>query len=207
MITLTAKTRDTKDTLGYIRSKGLMPAVFYGAKNESTVITVDTLSFIKALKEAGESTTVVLELDGKKITTLIHDVQVDPVKRTPMHADFLTVDTNKPVTVMVPLEFIGVSESVKQGLGTVVKVIHEIEIEALPHDLPHMIEVDISSLKTTEDQITTLDLVLPKGVTLKSDESEIVAIIAEQKEEVETEVVDINSIEVEKKGKQDEVEE
>lgn len=208
MITLDAQIRNTKDSLDFLRTKGFIPAVFYGPKKTSTAISVDLSAFTKVLKEAGESTPVTLKVsDGTTLETLIHEVELDPVKGTPKHADFLIIDTNKPVHVSVPLEFDGVSEAVKTGGGTLVKVLHEIEIEALPKDLPHVIHVDISKLATLDDQITVNDILLPKGVTLKTKDHEIVASVVGQKEEVETtSAPDLASIEVEKKGKKDEEE-
>lgn len=204
-IKLDAQTRDANQNLGYLRKQGLMPAICYGSKNIPAAISVDANTFSKIFKEAGESTTITLNLPTGPVQTLIHDVEMDPVKKQPIHADFLIIDIKKPVHVAVPLEFEGVSEAVKTGGGILVKVLHEIEIEALPKDLPHSISVDISKLQTLEDHILAGDLVLPKGVSLKTKESEIVASISVQKEEAEeSSPSDLSSIEVEKKGKKDE---
>jgi large subunit ribosomal protein L25 len=131
-------------------------------------------------------------------------VQVDPIKGFPIHVDFLAVDMNKPVEVAIPLEFVGLAKAEKDGLGTLVKVLHEIEIEALPKDLPHNIEVDVTIIATLEDLIHVKDIKLPKGVTLLTDGEEVVALVAAAKEEKEEVVVDLSAIEVEKKGKKEE---
>lgn len=204
MQTLTATKRSKTDHLGSLRTNGMIPAVVYGARVENTSISVSSIDFIKAFKEAGESSTIMLDLAGKKIDVLIHDVHVDPVKGFPIHVDFLAIDINKPVIVKVPLEFTGVAPAEKAGLGTLSKVIHEIEIEALPKNLPHTILVDISSLETLENQIHAKDIALPTGVTLITDENEVVALVAVVKEEVEEVPVDLSAIEVEKKGKKEE---
>ena len=82
---------------------------------------------------------------------------------------------------------------------------HEIEIEALPKDLPHNISVDLSVLAALDDQIHVKDLALPKGVKMITDENEVIALIAPIKEEVVDETpVDLSAIEVEKKGKKEE---
>jgi large subunit ribosomal protein L25 len=107
----------------------------------------------------------------------------------------------------VPLEFIGVSPAVKDLGGVLVKVLHEIEIEALPKDLPHSITVDISSLAQIDDHITAKDLSLAKGVTLVTKESDIVVLVSAVREEKEEEVpaaIDMDAIEVEKRGKKEE---
>jgi len=205
MQTLQATKRSKTDKLIAVRNNGMVPAVVYGARVENTSISVPSTDFVKVFKTAGESSTIVLELEGKKIDVLIHQVQVDPVKGFPIHVDFLAIDMNKPVQVTIPLEFTGVAPAEKAGLGSLVKVLHEIEVEALPKDLPHNINVDISSLETLENQIHVKDITAPTGVKILTDEEEVVALVAAAKEEVEEQApVDLSSIEVEKKGKKEE---
>jgi large subunit ribosomal protein L25 len=212
MNTLTAIKRSKADKLITIRNNGMVPAVVYGARVENTLISVPSILFTKILKVAGESSTIVLEIAGDKETdkptkvdVLIHDLQVDPIKGFPVHIDFLAIDMNKPIEVSIPLEFVGLAKAEKDGLGTLVKALHEIEIEALPKDLPHSISVDVTGLATLEDQIHAKDIVLPKGVTLITDGEEVVALVSIVKEEVEeTAPVDLSAIEVEKKGKKEE---
>jgi large subunit ribosomal protein L25 len=205
---LTATKRSKADKLGNVRSNGMIPAVVYGARVENTSISVPSVAFEKVLKVAGESSTIVLEIeaDGKKqkVDVLIHDVQVDPVKGFPIHVDFLAVDMNKSIQVTVPLEFTGTAQAEKDSLGVLVKVLHEVEIEALPKDLPHAITVDVASLTALGSQIHVKELTAPSGVTIITDGEEVVALIAAVKEEeVEEEAVDLSAIEVEKKGKKE----
>jgi large subunit ribosomal protein L25 len=206
MKTLIATKRSKANKLEDVRASGMIPAVVYGASVENTPISVSSIDFVKAWKEVGESSTIVVDIEGKKVDALIHDVQFDPVKSYPLHADFLAVDMNKPVHVSVPLEFTGVAPAEKSGLGTLVKVMHEVEIKALPKDLPHAITVDISALTELGSQVHAKDMSLPSGVTLLTDAEEVIALIAAQKEEKEEEVapVDLSAIEVEKKGKKEE---
>lgn len=219
---LTATMRSKKDKLSTIRNNGMVPAVVYGARVENTLISVSSIDFEKILKIAGESSTIVLELKNdeaekalpagktesvKKIDVLIHEVQVDPIKGFPIHIDFLAIDMNKPVQVAIPIEFTGVAPAEKDGLGVLVKVMHEVEIEALPKDLPHNFSVDLSTLITLDDQIHVKNILLPKGIKMITDENEVIALITSIKEEVvETAPVDLSSIEVEKKGKKEETE-
>lgn len=213
MNTLTATKRSKKDLLGKIRSNGMIPAVVYGVRVENTMISVPAVDFEKVLKIAGESSTIMLEIKGdeatkeasKKVDVLIHDMQVDPIRGFPTHIDFLAIDMNKPVEVTIPVEFIGIAPAEKESLGVLVKVLHEIEVEALPKDLPHNVVVDVSTLVDLNDQIHIKDIALPKGVTMKTDAGEVVALISAIKEEVAEEApVDLSAIEVEKKGKKDE---
>jgi len=211
MITLTATKRSKAEKLSTIRANGMVPAVVYGAQVENQLISVLSTDFVKTLRVAGETSTIVLDIAGTtekekavKVDVLIHEVQADPVKGFPIHIDFLAVDMNKPVEVTIPLEFVGVAKAEKDGFGTLVKVLHEIEIEALPKDLPHNIEVDVTVIATLEDQIHVKDIKLPKGVTLVTDSEEVVALVAAAKEEKESAPVDLSAIEVEKKGKKEE---
>ncbi len=186
--------------------KGYMPAVFYGMGKKSTSITISLKEFEKIWKAAGESGTVTLETPDGKVDTLIQDVQVDPVRGFPIHVDFLAIDVNKEIEVAVPLEFDGVSTAIKNGLGSLMKVLHEVQVKALPKNLPHSIHVDISVLETLENQIHVRDLVIPEGVTVITSEDEVVALVAAAKEEKEEEAgpVDLSAIEVSvEKGKKD----
>ena len=205
MLALTAKIRNIKDSLDTLRAGGELPAVFYGMGNESTPISISKIEFKKVWRKAGESSTVKITIPKGVIDVLIHDVQVNPVTDEPIHVDFLVIDMNKTIKVEVPLEFTGVSEAVKSGVGTLVKVLHEVEVEALPNDLPHNFVIDISSLTTLDSQILVSSIVLPKGVKMITKGEEVVASVAAQKEEKEeTTPIDLSAIEVEKKGKKEE---
>jgi large subunit ribosomal protein L25 len=122
----------------------------------------------------------------------------------PRHADFYVIEKGAKVKVDVQLVFDGVSPAVKDLGGILVKVLREVEIEAGAKDLPHELRVDISTLVDLKSVIHAKDLALPTGVTLITKADEIVASIAEAKEEVEEAptAVDMSAIEVEKKGKE-----
>ena len=206
MLVIKAKKRNEGVNLNTLRKTGEIPAVFYGAGKTSTSISLSIVEFKKIWREAGESSTVKISLDDNNIDALIHEVQVHPVTEEPIHVDFLVIDINKKIRVKVPLEFIGISNAVKNGLGNLVKVLYEVEVEALPKDLPHNLEVDISKLETVEDQIFVSDIKLPTGVTIIANEHEVVVSIVlqvEEKEEVAPSI-DLSAIEVEKKGKKEE---
>jgi large subunit ribosomal protein L25 len=206
MLKLKVSKREANEVAEEVRAAGLIPAVFYGPKQEATSIKMNYQEFEKALKEAGESTIVILDLDGTEHETLIHDVDYHPVRGTVSHADFYVVEKGKKVQVHVPLTFDGVSPAEKNLGATLVKVMHEVEVEAMPKDLPHEIAVDISTLVDLESQIHASDLKMPSGVELVTGPEEVVAIVQAVEELVEepVEAVDISKIEVEKKGKKEE---
>ena len=181
-----------------------MPAVFYGRKEKSTPVTILKSEFKKIYKDAGESTVISLKVDGKGMDVLIHEVDVDPIKHEPRHVDFYVLEKGKKIEVNVPVNFIGVAPAMKLG-GIVVKVLHEIEIEADPTNLPHEIDVDLSALENLDSQILVKDVKLPNGVIAKGNLEEVVAAISVATEEKEAPAsVDISAIEVEKKGKKEE---
>ena len=184
-----------------LRSEGKLPAIMYGPKEEATLLTIDKIAFEKLLKQAGESSVVVLSgLDTPK-EVLIHDVSFDALRGGIMHVDLYAVEAGKEITVHVPLEFIGEAPAVKLG-GTLTKVLHEIEVTCMPANLPQHIDVDVSVLDDFEKQIHVKDLVIPKGVTLETDVEGVVALVQAVEEEAEVEApVDMSAIEVVKKGK------
>lgn len=188
------------------RKSGKVPAVFYGLGKKSTPILVSNVEFKKVWREAGESSAVKVTTPEGAIDVLIHEVQVDPITGEPIHVDFLVIDMTKKIRVHVPLVFEGVSNAVKNGLGNLVKVLHELEIEALPADLPHNLSVDISKLENLEDSVLVSDIKLPAKVIAITRPEEVVASIIAQVEEKEEPVAapDLSAIEVEKKGKKEE---
>ncbi|MDO8729152.1 MAG: 50S ribosomal protein L25 [bacterium] len=204
MLTLKAEIRDKQTKLESIRKAGRIPAVFYGKKEASTTISIPKIDFLKVWKEAGTSSVVNLETPEGDKESLIQDVDLDPVTGTPRHADFYIFEKGHKVEVELPLEFIGISPAIKDLGGMLVKVLHEVKVEAMPKDLPHNIKIDISSLASFGDQILARNIVLPNGVTLLASPEEVVATISaprEEKEEVAP--VDLSAIEVEKKGKEE----
>jgi large subunit ribosomal protein L25 len=203
--TLKAHARKEGENLTNLRKEGLVPAVVYGAGRTTTSIAVAQKDLIKVWKAAGESGTVMLDIDGSKVTVLIHELVNDPIKDVPQHVDFLAIDINKPIEVALPLEFVGISGAVKAGLGSLVKNMHEIQVKGLSKDIPHMIEVDLSSLDALDTHITVGSLKLPKGLEAISPADAIIANVASIKEEKEAvAVIDFTQIEVEKRGKKEE---
>ncbi|HBA46004.1 hypothetical protein A2W67_03415 [Candidatus Nomurabacteria bacterium RIFCSPLOWO2_02_40_28] len=206
MFAIKATKRDLKVKLDTLRKGGEIPAVFYGLGKVSTSISIPIIQFKKVWREAGESSAVKVSMTDADIDVLIHEVQVDPVTDEPIHVDFLAIDMNKKIRVKVALVFEGVSNAVKSGIGNLVKVLHEIEVEALPKDLPHNLVADISSLETLDNNILVSDIKLPSGVVVVTNGGDVVASVVAQVEEKEEIVVpvDLTAIEVEKKGKKDE---
>lgn len=204
MFTLEVKKRDQKANLDAMRKSGFVPAVFYGKKEASTAVAVKNVDFLKVWKQAGSSSVIGLSGDGIEVEALIQDVDLHPVTGKPRHADFYVFEKGKKIKVNVPLEFSGVSPAVKDLGGSLVKVLHTLEIEAMPKDLPHNLVVDISALIDFKSVIAAKDIKLPSGVMLIAHADEVVASVYEPKEEIEevAPTVDLSTIEVAKKGKE-----
>lgn len=206
MLSLKVEKRDAKVKPETLRQMGKIPAVYYGKKEPSTPIAVKKTDFLKVWKEAGESSVVSLETPEGAVESLIHEIDFDPVSGLPRHADFYVFEKGHKVKVEVPIEFVGTSAAVKDAGGILVKVLHALKIEAMPRDLPHNLTADITPLEAFESQILAKDIIMPEGVTLLENPEEVVALVSAPREEKEEEAapIDLASIEVEKKGKDEE---
>lgn len=185
---------------------GMLKAVYYGAKEKAQSIFVDAIEFEKIFREAGQSSVISLEGEGKKLQAMVKDVSYEPIKYVPNHIDFYTVEKGVKIDAHIPLEFVGVSEAVKTLGGQLVKVMHELHVEAEATKLPSSLEIDISVLDNLDSVIKAEDIKLPSGVELyKTEPDEIVVSISKAEEEDLSAPVagDISEIEVEEKGKKE----
>lgn len=184
------------------RKEGKLPVILYGKKMESIPLFVDLKDFKKIWKKTGESAIIrIIFKPTSHVDVLIYDVVVDSSKNEPIHADFYAVEMDKPITAKVLLVFEGVAPAVKELGGILIKVIHELEVEALPKNLPHELKVDVAKLATLDDKILIKNIFLPPGVKILSKEDEIVALMEMPKEEAEEKPISIEEVKVEKKGK------
>jgi len=170
------------------RTLELIPAVLYGFKTENISLSVDKIEFDKIFKQAGESSLIELDIDGKNITVLIHDVQEDPVSDEIIHIDFYKPDLEKKVSVVIPLITKGEPGGVKNYGGTLVKNINDVEVKALPNNIPHEIIVNVENLEDIGDEISIKEISVPEGVEILRDPDEIIiTIVAPTKVEEELE--------------------
>lgn len=186
-LTLKAERRDlTGKKVKRLRAEGKVPAVLYGFKTENTSLAIDAKAFRRLYNEAGGSTLVNLEIDGQQpVQILIQDAQLDPVTDAALHVDFFAVNMKEEVETEVPLVFVGESPAVEVQDGSLVTNLTELEIKTLPANIPSEIEVDITALKTFEDQIRVGDLKVPEGVEILTDPEIVVALVEEPRSEEE----------------------
>ncbi len=212
MLTLLAKIRKIsgKKTKN-LREKDILPAVSYGPKTKPLSLEINAKEFEKIYHDVGETSLISLEIEGqsKKIPVLIHELQRDPVTDKIIHVDFYQASLETEIIVKVPLIFEGEAPAVKELGGTLVKVIHELEVKARPEDLPKEIIIDVSALKTFEDKILIKDLKTKEGVKVLKDLNEIIAEVSppEKIEEelakpIEEKVEEVEK--VEERGKEEE---
>lgn len=186
MIELKAERRTvTGKKVARLRREGLMPAIVYGEKVNAQAIAVSLVSFAKVLKEAGESVMITLNVEDAPHHVLIHDIAYDPIRGFPIHADFHAVRMDKVLRVKVAFVFTGLAPAVKDLGGVLVKVLHEVEVEALPQDLPHELTVDSSSLVDFNSRIFIKDILLPKGVSIVGTVTDVVALVEPPRSEEE----------------------
>lgn len=178
MIILEARKREIRGRkVKSLRKKGVLPAVFYGPEVKSTPIEINAKEFNDVYKKAGQSSLINLKIGNKEYPVLISETKTDPISDNFIHIDFYQPILTKEVEARVPIIFEGESSAVKDLGGTLVKEIQELEVKALPQNLPHEIRMDISKLKTFEDEILIKDINLPAGVKVKKNLDDIVAVV------------------------------
>lgn len=190
-----------------LRKQDLIPGVVYGHGFKSQSIQVPYLEFEKVYKAAGESSLIDLEIKKEKpIKSLIYDIQYHPLTDKIIHVDFYKIKAGEKITVEVDIKLIGVSPAVKALGGILVSNLSKVEIECLPEDLIHEIEVDISDLIAFADAIRVSNLDVPKSVKILQDPDDVVVHVEELKqvEEVAEEVPAEAPEEVEEVSKEEE---
>lgn len=218
-LTLNAAIRkDAGKNIATLRNSGKIPGVLYGFDVKNTPIEIDYKEFDRIYREAGENTTIKINLENtnlKNDNILIYNIDKHPVNGKIIHVDLYAVRMDKKITVNVPLIFEGVSDAVKNLGGTMVKHLNELEVEALPADVPHEIKVDVSKLVTFDDNIKVGDIILPKGAESLQDSDVVVVAVEEPKaveevaseEEAGVEDVKVVGEEEKKKGEEGETKE
>lgn len=195
-----------EDKINQVRAEGLVPGIIYGKGFENIPVSMNKVEMNNLYRHAGTSNLVEVAVDGKKYKTLIHDIQVEPIRNTIIHVDFYKVNMKEKITAEIPLKFINESPAVVNLDGSLITPVDSIEVECLPGDLVSEIEVDLSTLEDFEKDIRVSDIVIPEGMVVVTDAEEIVAFVQEPRSEEELEALDtevvenIDAIEVENKG-------
>jgi large subunit ribosomal protein L25 len=177
-----------------LRAVGRIPGVLYGKGRESRSIALDPRALERVLHKsgAGMNTLIDLDIEGSQQVVLVKELQRDPVSGHYLHADLYLVDLTQKIEVAVPLHFVGKAAGIELG-GILDHPLREIEVECLPRAIPDQIEVDVASLNVG-DSLHVRDLVLPPGVTVKTDlDLPVASVVLPAAEEV-AEVVEVAAV-------------
>ena len=178
-----------------LRNEGKLPAVLYGHMIDTTPIMFDYRESSRMLERLSPSTLVVIEVDGESHYALVREKQRDVLKGTLLHVDFQAVSLTEKVRAEVSLDMVGEAPATKEFGGLIIVNIEQLEVEALPRDLPDRIEVDISTLDEIGSAIYVRDLVLSGEVSILADLDEpIVVVTLPAVEEVPEEEVEEEEI-------------
>ncbi len=182
-----------------LRKEGFIPAELYGHGLANAHLSVPAKDFAKVFRVAGTSTVVTLAIEKEMKPAIIHEVLHDPLSGEVAHVDFYQVRMDEKIRAKVPLEFTGVPPAVKEKGAVLNRSMAEIEVEALPQDLPHVITVDLSTLDDLNKSIYVHDLKLPEGVKALVEGGTAVATATPPapEEEVAAPVVDVAEVKVE----------
>lgn len=169
------RTSRTKGGLRRLRGQGKVPGNLYGGTEGSTLIAVDERELLALLRQHPNAV-FDLEMPGAdRKPVMVAEVQRDPLTRHVLHIDLREIDLKRPVRTHAPLEPAGESPAEREG-GIVQMLLHELEIECLPADIPDAIPVDVSGLRLG-DSLTVRDLKLPPGVTVRTDPKLVVVTV------------------------------
>ncbi|MBI3887622.1 50S ribosomal protein L25 [Candidatus Microgenomates bacterium] len=190
-IPLTAEIREiVGKKVKKLRKEGLVPATVFGKSVKSVSLSIPTKDFAKVYHQAGETGLVELKFGSTQLHTLISEVQFNPLTRMAIHVQFHAVNLKEKIKANVPLELVGESPAVASTVGILLQTLNEVEVEALPTDLPEKIEIDVTSLAEIDQQIVVSELKAPSGVEILTGKDELVvkvvpAVSEEAKKEAE----------------------
>lgn len=169
-----------------LRDEGLIPAELYGHGVKNLHFTLSAKEFQKVFKEAGESTIVNLVTEDKKtFPVMIYDVKTDSLSGKILNVDFYQIKLSEKIRVHISIEFIGEAPAVKTFGGILVKTLQGIEVEALPQDLPHRIQIDLATLDEIGKSISVKDLKISEKVKIFVNPETIIATVVKAKAEEE----------------------
>lgn len=143
-----------------LRNERLLPGVIFGKGLPSIPIKIDFVQFIKIYEEVGETTVLDILLEGKTHPVLVKDLQLHHITSDPIHVGFYEVNLKEKINANIPLEVINEeqNELIKSGDALVLTLLNEVEVEALPTDLPEYFVIDAAKLLDMDSMITVADL-------------------------------------------------
>ncbi|MEI6185576.1 MAG: 50S ribosomal protein L25 [Dehalococcoidia bacterium] len=171
----------------FLRRGGLIPCNIYGNGIESQPVQVEARKLGQIIARAGGTDLIALKIGGTDTPgmVLIRDVQRNPMTGEPIHVDFYQVNMAEKLKADVPLVFTGAAPALKLKNVSLLHAMTALQVEALPDDLPHNIEVDISGLALPEQSIHVKDLKVSSKITILADPDQMLIKVAEVRKAVE----------------------
>lgn len=193
----------------FLRREGITPLNLYGPNIESLSLQADTATLNRLLAKVGRNALVSLKIDGDKKPkmAMVRDIQRDPLNDRLIHIDFFQVEMTHSIKVDVPILFVGEAPAAKSSRAMLIHNIAELHVEALPADIPHNIEVDLSNLEEIGQSIHVADISVPDGVTVLTEDEQVVAKIEEARVAVVEEELVAEEVEEEEVEEEAEAEE
>ena len=172
--------------VGALRRAGITPIHVYGRGEDSLSLQADTYDLVRTLGVVGQTSPLTLTVGRAEHFVMVQHVHRHPVSERLLHVDLLRVSRSERVHASVPLHFEGESQGAREDGASLSEMVHSIEVEALPTDIPHEFTIDLSLLATPDSVIRAGDIELPPGVTLLSDPTtSIVHVVQHAAEAVE----------------------
>jgi len=171
----------------FLRRGGLIPCNIYGHGIESQPVQVEARKLGQIIAKAGGTDLIALKMGDTDTPgmVLIRDVQRNPMTGEPIHVDFYQVNMAEKLKADVPLVFTGTAPALKLKNVSLMHAMTAVPVEALPDDLPHSIEVDISSLELPEQSLHVKDLKVSSKITILADPDQMLIKVAEVRKVVE----------------------
>jgi large subunit ribosomal protein L25 len=188
-----------------LRREGRLPAIMYGKHVDTIPVVLDLRDATKTLGGLSPSALIQIHLDGEEYFALVREKQRDVLRGTLTHVDFQAVSLTETVRAEVAIDLVGESPAVKDMGGILVTNVEQLDVEALPRDLPERIEVDVSHLEDIGDAIYVRDLSLPESVTVFAEPDDVIVVVTLPAEEIEEEEEEVEVVEELLEGAEPEV--
>ena len=169
-----------------LRTTGVVPGVLFGKGTGSIPVQLDAKALELLYRQAGRTSVVKVSVDGGRPTSaIIKGLQRNPLTGKALHVDLFAVDLTQEMQADIPLAFIGTSAAVEMEAGILFTALDHLKVRALPADLPHEIEVDLSSLVDMEATIHVRDLSVSSNLTVINDPDDLIAKVTPPRAEEE----------------------
>lgn len=182
---LSAEVRSTSQKLSELRASKRVPAVVYGHNFDNQVISVDNSDFLRTFRKSGESHIITLDIAGKSVDVLVHEVQREPITGDFLHVDFFAITKGEAVHTHIALNFTGKAPAVANG-AILEESLKELEVKCLPADLVDSFDVDLSVLKEMGDVVRVSDLTIDAKYSVLTNADDVVVAAAKPAKVEET---------------------